>query len=676
MDLELDRGHDAEVAAAAAQRPEQVGWCSASARTRLAVGGDELERGHGVGLQAVLARQPADAAAERVAGDPDVGRGAVQAGQAVGREPRRRRAPTWRRRRRGRAGRRGRRGPPAGALTFSSSVFSRSPSGPWLWPVACGATRSPACAGVGDRRDDIAGRRSGSAIAAGCWSSRRLKAERASSQPGSPGRRGAGQRRSGERRGEHAAMVRAARARRRSREAQGDRRAPPPSFQGGVRSATRAMCELAASPGAAAATVTSRHAIDAPTSREQCDGSTRSPPKRLPTQQLIEGVADELRAAMPIDALFLAATDPDTHARPRRRRRARHAARPCARRSGSTSSRSPTSTSSPTSRAVRGRSPTCTPRPAGARSAARAGASSRTLMDSDAELRATFNAGGRGWGLLHAQPRRRRAHGFRDEEVAFVESIAPDRRPRAAPLADLAPGPAAPPCAGPGWRSSSADNRLVSATAGGDGLVRRARVGLPRCRIRCSAATCRARSRSPPQDGAGARRRRAHPRADAQRRLAADPRVVPARRRRGRGRRRDRAGQGERGGAADRRGLRAHAARGRRHARARARPDDERDRARAAPLALHGPGPPEVGLREGRRLQPRRAGGEDVRRPLLRRPLTARSTRPPLQDPSASSSLSSMRCSPSLTRTAWKPKKPPSLAALADSRAASQSQAR
>jgi hypothetical protein len=37
----------------------------------------------------VLAGQPAHAAAERVAGDADVGRRAVQAGQAVGREPRR-----------------------------------------------------------------------------------------------------------------------------------------------------------------------------------------------------------------------------------------------------------------------------------------------------------------------------------------------------------------------------------------------------------------------------------------------------------------------------------------------------------------------------------------------------------------------------------------------------------
>src|SRR4029450_4329624 len=32
--------------------------------------------------------------------------------------------------------------------------------------------------------------------------------------------------------------------------------------------------------------------------------------EQLPTQDLIEGVADELRSAMPIDALVMAATDP------------------------------------------------------------------------------------------------------------------------------------------------------------------------------------------------------------------------------------------------------------------------------------------------------------------------------------------------------------------------------
>jgi len=34
--------------------------------------------------------------------------------------------------------------------------------------------------------------------------------------------------------------------------------------------------------------------------------------ERLPTQRLVERVADELRRAMPVDALVLAATDPDT----------------------------------------------------------------------------------------------------------------------------------------------------------------------------------------------------------------------------------------------------------------------------------------------------------------------------------------------------------------------------
>jgi hypothetical protein len=37
---------------------------------------------------------------------------------------------------------------------------------------------------------------------------------------------------------------------------------------------------------------------------------------------------------------------------------------------------------------------------------------------------------------------------------------------------------------------------------------------------------------------------------------------------------------------------------------ARARADDQRDRAAAAPLAVHRAGPPQVGLREGRRLEP------------------------------------------------------------------------
>ena len=84
-DVELDGGHDAEVPAPAAQRPEQLGLVLGVDSDQLALGGDELERRDGVGLQPVLAREPAHAAAERVAGDADVGRGAVQPGETVGR---------------------------------------------------------------------------------------------------------------------------------------------------------------------------------------------------------------------------------------------------------------------------------------------------------------------------------------------------------------------------------------------------------------------------------------------------------------------------------------------------------------------------------------------------------------------------------------------------------------
>jgi hypothetical protein len=87
-DVELDGGHDAEVAAAAAQRPEQLGLVLGVDADQLPLGGDELERRDGVGLQPVLAREPPHAATERVAGDADVGRGAVQPSQAMGRQAR------------------------------------------------------------------------------------------------------------------------------------------------------------------------------------------------------------------------------------------------------------------------------------------------------------------------------------------------------------------------------------------------------------------------------------------------------------------------------------------------------------------------------------------------------------------------------------------------------------
>jgi DNA-binding CsgD family transcriptional regulator len=86
----------------------------------------------------------------------------------------------------------------------------------------------------------------------------------------------------------------------------------------------------------------------------------------------------------------------------------------------------------------------------------------RTLMDADAELRATFNAGGRGWGLLHLV-RAGTTRGFADEEVAFVETIAPTVG-RALRLSLISEPAARPAGRGPGMAIVDADNRLVSAT--------------------------------------------------------------------------------------------------------------------------------------------------------------------------------------------------------------------
>ena len=77
----------------------------------------------------------------------------------------------------------------------------------------------------------------------------------------------------------------------------------------------------------------------------------------------------------------------------------------------------------------------------------------RTLMDSDAELRATFNAGGRGWGLLHIN-RAGTAHGFREDEIALIEAIGPIVG-RALRLSLISYPAREPPPAAPGWRSSA-----------------------------------------------------------------------------------------------------------------------------------------------------------------------------------------------------------------------------
>ena len=72
-------------ALAAAQGEEQVRVLGRGDPPEDAVAGDDLEGAHPVGVDAVGAGHRADAAAGRVADDADVGGGAVDAGQAVGR---------------------------------------------------------------------------------------------------------------------------------------------------------------------------------------------------------------------------------------------------------------------------------------------------------------------------------------------------------------------------------------------------------------------------------------------------------------------------------------------------------------------------------------------------------------------------------------------------------------
>src|SRR3954471_22147802 len=183
--------------------------------------------------------------------------------------------------------------------------------------------------------------------------------------------------------------------------------------------------------------------------------------QQLTTQGFIEGVAEQLRATLPIDGLFMAATDPETlHVR---RAGVAHGM--------------PETVCAPFweyefevpdfnkfSDLARG------PRHVADLHAATGGRPERsarwrefgTLMDTGAELRATFNAGGRGWGMLHLN-RAGATRGFGQDEIAFVETVAPIvGRGLRAPLTSQ---PAAPVAGrGPGMAVFDGQNRLVSAT--------------------------------------------------------------------------------------------------------------------------------------------------------------------------------------------------------------------
>ena len=80
---ELELGDDAEVAAAAAQAPEQVRVTGLVDMQPVAVGGDQLVRLHVVARQPEPAREPAHAAAERQPADAGVGDVARGRGQSM-----------------------------------------------------------------------------------------------------------------------------------------------------------------------------------------------------------------------------------------------------------------------------------------------------------------------------------------------------------------------------------------------------------------------------------------------------------------------------------------------------------------------------------------------------------------------------------------------------------------
>ena len=82
VELVLERRDDAEIAAAAPERPEQVRMLVGAGGDERAVGGDDVGREQVVAGEAVLAHQPAEAAAQRQPADAGVGDGPAGRGEA------------------------------------------------------------------------------------------------------------------------------------------------------------------------------------------------------------------------------------------------------------------------------------------------------------------------------------------------------------------------------------------------------------------------------------------------------------------------------------------------------------------------------------------------------------------------------------------------------------------
>ncbi len=145
--------------------------------------------------------------------------------------------------------------------------------------------------------------------------------------------------------------------------------------------------------------------------------------EQLPARPLLDAISAELRAAMPIDALFMAATDPQTglamgagvvHDMPQT------VCRPFWEYEFEVPDFNKFHDLARGPRAVADLHAATGGRPE--RSAR--WREFRTHMDADAELRASLRAGGHTWGILHLN-RAGTTRGFSDDEVAFVETIAP-----------------------------------------------------------------------------------------------------------------------------------------------------------------------------------------------------------------------------------------------------------